>query len=144
MKLRSHLVSKETSSIQEQHEDHLPDISSQSSAKTEPSSSPPVNLDLSPTFVVSTATTITSIQEQHENQLSDITSESSCPPVNDDLLPTVVAGTATTNTDSSTIDSNSDSPGHPNSQSILVRLASHAISTIQDTVITSPHKDTMK
>jgi hypothetical protein len=111
MKLRSHLVSKEMSSIQEQHEDHLPDISSQSSSKTEPSSCPPVNLDLSPTFVVSTATTITNIQEQHENQLSDISSQSSsktkpssCPPVNDDLLPTVASGTATTNTDSSTIE----------------------------------------
>jgi hypothetical protein len=143
MKLRSHLVSKETSSIDEQHEDHLPYISSQSSSKKEPSSCPPVNLDLSPTFVVSTATTITSIQEQHENQLSDISSQSSCPPVNDDLLPTVVAGTATTNTDSSTINSNSDSPGHPNSQSVLVGLASHALATIQDTVITS-HKDTIK
>jgi hypothetical protein len=151
MKLRSHLVSKETSSIQEQHEDHLPDISSQSSSKTEPYSCPPVNLDLSPTFVVSTATTITSIQEQHENQLSDISSQSlsktkpsSYPPVNDDLLPTVVAGNTTTSTDSSTIESKSDSPGHPNSQSILVGLASHAIATIQDTVITSPHKDTIK
>jgi hypothetical protein len=113
-----------------------------SAANPQPKQSLPP--DLSPTFVVSTATTITSIQEQHENQLSDITSKSSYPPVNDDLLPTVVAGTSTTNTDSSTIDSNSDSPGHPNSQSILVRLASHAISTIQDTVITSPHKDTMK
>jgi hypothetical protein len=152
MKLRSHLDSKEASSTQELHEDHLPDISSQSSSKTEPSSCPPVNLDLSPTVVVSTTTTtITNIQEKHENHLSDISSQSSSktepssyPPVNNDLLSTVVASTATTNTDSSTIESNSDSPRHPNSQSVLLGLASHAITTIQDTVITSAHIDTIK
>jgi hypothetical protein len=151
MKLRSHIDSKEMSSTQELHEDHLPDISSQSSSKTEPSSCPPVNLDLSPTIVVNTTTTITNIQEKHENHLSDISSQSSSktetssrPPVNNDLFPTVVAGTATTNTNSSTIESNSDSPRHPNSQSVLLGLASHAIATIQDTVITSAHKDTIK
>jgi hypothetical protein len=153
MKLRSHLPSKDKSTIQEEHEDHLSDISSQSSSKTEPSSCSPVNLDLSPTVVVSTATTTTttSIQEQHENQLSDISNQSSsktepssCLPVNYDLSPTVVAGTATTNTNSSTIESNIDSPSHPNSQSALLGLASPAIATIQDRVITSPPKDTIK
>jgi hypothetical protein len=105
MKLRSCLASKETSNIQEQHEDHLSDISSQSSSKTKPSSYPPVNLDRSPT---------------------------------------VVASTATNNTDSSTIDSISDLPSHPNSQSTLLGRESPAIATIQDTVITSPDKDTIK
>jgi hypothetical protein len=89
MKLCSRLASKETSSIQEQHEDH---ISSQSSFKTKPSSYPPVNLDLSPT---------------------------------------IVAGTATNNTDSSTIDSISNSPSHPTSQYTLLGLESPAIATIQ-------------
>jgi hypothetical protein len=123
MKHRSQLASKVTSSIQEHHEDHLPDIS------------PPVNLDLEPTVVFGTAAT--SIQEQHEdhlsnisNQLSSKTEPSSCPPVNHDLSPTVVVGTATTNTDSSTIDSNNDSPSHPNSQSALLGLASPTIATI--------------
>jgi hypothetical protein len=151
MKHRSHIDSKEMSSTQELHEDHLLDISSQSSSKTEPFSFPLVNLDLSPTIVVSTTTTITNIQEKHENHLSDISSQSSSktepssrPPVNNDLLPTVVAGTATTNTNSSTTESNSDSPRHPNSQSVLLGLISHAIATIQYTVITSAHKDTIK
>jgi hypothetical protein len=150
MKRRSRLASKVTSSIQEHHEDHLPDISSLSSSRTEPSYCPPVNLDLEPTVVVGTAAT--SIQEQHEdhmsnisNQLSSKTEPSSCPPVNHDLSPAVVAGTAATNTDSSTIDSNNDSPSHPNSQSALLGLASPTIATIQDTVITSPDdKDTIK
>jgi hypothetical protein len=68
----------------------------------------------------------------------------SCPPVNLDLSPTVVVGTATNNTDSSTIDSISNSPSHLNSQSTLFGLESPAIATIQDTVITSPDKDTIK
>jgi hypothetical protein len=106
MKRHSRLASKVTSSIQEHHEDHLSNISNQLSSKTEPSS---------------------------------------CPQVNHDLSPTVVAGTAATNTDSSTIDSNNDSPSHPNSQSALLGLASPTIATIQDTVITSPDdKDTIK
>jgi hypothetical protein len=150
MKLRSRLASKETSNIQEQHENHLSDISSKSLSKTKPSSCPPVNLELSsPTVVIGTATT--SIQEQHGDHLSDINSQSSsktepssCPPVNHDLSPTVVVGTATTNTDSSTIDNKSDLPSHSNSQSELLGLASSAVATIQDTVITSPYKDTIK
>jgi hypothetical protein len=134
MKRRSRLASKVTSSIQDHHEDHLPDISSLSSSRTEPSYCSPVNLDLDPTVVVGTAAT--SIQEQHEDHLSN--EPSSCPPVNHDLSPAVVAGTTATNTDSSTIDSNNDSPSHPNSQSAMLGPASPTIATIQDTVITSP------
>jgi hypothetical protein len=115
MKRRSRLAAKVTSSIQEHHEDHLPD-------------------NLEPTVVVGTAAT--SMQEQHEDHLSN--EPSSCPPVNHDLSPAVVAGTAATNTDSSTIDSNNDSPSHPNSQSAMLGPASPTIATIQDTVITSP------